>query len=87
MVPLGSDAPIAGFGSTGDVEGLVVPQADSLKGSILSGGPAVGVKQHPVPTLRPAKEHLRGIQTIEVSAPGQLGPGQGHHGREDVQHT
>lgn len=31
---------------TADVEGLVVSQADRLKGSVLSSRPTVGVKQH-----------------------------------------
>lgn len=42
---------------------------------------------YPVPSLRPAKEHVGGIQTVEVAASGQAGTGQGHHGGEDVQHT
>ena len=42
---------------------------------------------YPVPSWRPAKQHLRGIQTVKVSVPGQAGPGQGHHGGEDVQHA
>lgn len=46
MMLLPSDVPITGFGSAADVEGLVRPQADRLKGSELSSSPAVGVKQH-----------------------------------------
>lgn len=42
---------------------------------------------YPVPSLQPAKEHVGGIQTVEVAASGQAGTGQGHHGGEDVQHT
>lgn len=42
---------------------------------------------YPVPSLRAAKEHVGGIQTVEVAASGQAGTGQGHHGGEDVQHT
>lgn len=42
---------------------------------------------YPVSGLRSPKEHLRGIQTVKVSAWGQAGPGQGYHGGEDVQHA
>lgn len=40
-----------------------------------------------MPSLRPAKEHFRDIQTVEVPASGQASPGQGDHRGEDVQHT
>lgn len=79
--------PITGSGSTADVEGLVAPQADRLKGSILSSRPTVRMEKYPVPSLQPAKEHLGGIQTIKVPVLGQAGPGQSYHGGEDVQHT
>lgn len=40
-----------------------------------------------MPGLRPAEEHVRGVQTVEVAASGQAGAGQGDHGRENVQHA
>lgn len=52
-----------------------------------SPGRAHTSSTYPVPSLRPTKEHLRGIQTIKVPALGQAGPSQSHHRGEDIQHT
>lgn len=84
MALLRTPAPVTSFGSTGNEEGLVMVQANGLQGAVLSSRPTVGVEQHPVPHLRPAKEHLGGIKPVKVPVGRQAGSCQGYHRGEDV---
>ena len=58
-------------------------QADPLK----SPSRAHTASTYPVPSVRSAKEHLGGIQTIKAPVLGHAGPRQSYHSGEDVQHT